>query len=194
MNKNVKLKDGTEILIRQLKKKDSSQLTVFFNSLPIEDRKYLRVDVTDKETVKKIIKSSKLGESLRIIARIEDKIVASGLLELGKKTWKKHSAEIRLLVSKDYRRKGLSIFLARELYSLAIKEEVEDIFAQIMKPQVTAIKTFKRLGFKQDAKVLDYVTDLEGIKQDLIIMRCNVNEMWKELEGYLEESDWQRTR
>ncbi len=194
MKKNVKLKDGTEILLRQLKKKDRNRLTVFFKSLPKEDRIYLRVDVTDKETIKKIIKSSKLGESIRIIAVDKDNIVADGLLELEKRKWKKHFGEIRLLISKAYRRKGLGMLLARELYLLAISEKVEEIIVKMMKPQVAAINIFKRMGFKQEAVLPDYVKDLEGTTRDLIIMRCNVNEMWKELEEYLEDSDWQRTR
>lgn len=194
MKKNVKLKDGTEIVLRQLKKKDRNRLTVFFRSLPKEDRIYLRVDITDKETIKQIIKSSKLGESRRIIALDNDNIVATGLLELEKRKWKKHFGEIRLLVSKSYRRKGLGMLLARELYLLAISEKVEDIIVKMMKPQVAAIDIFKRMGFKEEAVLPDYVKDLEGTKRDLIIMRCDVNEMWKELEEYLADSDWQRTR
>ena len=108
--------------------------------------------------------------------------------------WKIHSCEIRLLVDKDYRRKGLGMLLARELYSIAIKAKVEEIIVKMMKPQKAAISIFKRMGFKQEAVIPDYVKDLKGTKQDLIIMHCNVNEMWKELEEYLKDSDWQRTR
>jgi RimJ/RimL family protein N-acetyltransferase len=194
MKKNVKLKDGTEIVLRQLKKKDWKRLTAFFKSLPKEDRRYLRVDVTDKETIKQIIKSSKLGESKRIIALINDEIAATGLLELEKLKWKKHFGEIRLLVSKSYRRKGLGMLVARELYLFAISEKVEEIIVKMMKPQVAAINIFKRMGFKQETVLPEYVKDLGGTKRDLIIMRCNVNDMWKELEDYIEDSDWQRTR
>jgi ribosomal protein S18 acetylase RimI-like enzyme len=194
MKKNVKLKDGTEVVLRQLKKKDRNRLTTFFRSLPKEDRRYLRVDITDKETIKQIIKSSKSGASSRIVALINDKIVADGLLELEKKKWKKHFCEIRLMVSNDYRRKGLGMLLARELYLMAISEKVEEIIVKMMKPQVAAINIFKKMGFKKETVLPEYVKDLEGTKRDLIIMRCNVNEMWKELEEYLEDSDWQRTR
>ena len=194
MKKNVKLKDGTKVVLRQLKKKDRNRLTTFFRSLPKEDRRYLRVDITDKETIKQIIKSSKSGASSRIIALINDKIVADGLLELEKMKWKKHFCEIRLMVSNDYRRKGLGMLLARELYLMAISEKVEEIIVKMMKPQVAAINIFKKMGFKKETVLPDYVKDSEGTKRDLIIMRCNVNEMWKELEEYLEDSDWQRTR
>jgi len=194
MNEKIKLKDGTEVLLRLLKKSDQDQLTVFFNSLSKEDRMYLRVDVTDKNTIEQIIKSSESDENIRIIAQIEGKIVAHGLLELEKREWKKHFGEIRILILKDYRRKSMGMLLARELYALAISEKVEEIIVKIMKPQVAALNIFRRLGFKKDVVLPDYVKDLEGRKHDLIIMRCDVNEMWKELEEYYEDSDWQRTR
>jgi L-amino acid N-acyltransferase YncA len=194
MKKDIKLKDDRELVLRQLKKKDRKRLTVFFKSLPKEDRIYLRVDVTDKEAINQIIKSSQLGQNRRIIALNNDTIVAAGLLELEQRKWKKHFSEIRLLVSKEFRRKGLGMIIARELYLLAISEKVEEIIVKMMKPQVAAIDIFSRMGFKQEAVLSDYVRDLEGTKQDLIIMRCDVNEMWKELEDYLEDSDWQRTR
>ena len=194
MKKDVKLMDGTEIVLRQLKKKDRKRLTAFFKSLPKEDRIYLRVDVTDKDTIKHIIQSSKSGESIRIIALDKETIVADGLLELEKRKWKKHFGEIRLLVSDAYRRKGLGMILARELYLLAISEKVEEIIVQLMKTQKSSISIFRKMGFKQEAVLPDYVKDLEGTKQDLIILRCNINKMWKELEDYFEDSDWQRTR
>lgn len=194
MNKIIKLKDGTEIIFRNLKTKDKKRLTIFFKSLPKEDRRYLRRDITDKETINQIIRLSKSGGEPRIIALRNKNIVAYGLLELGKKQWDKQSCEIRMLVSKDYRRKGLGILLARELYSLAISEKVEEIIVKMMKPQKAAINIFKRLGFKQKAVIPEYVVDLDGNKQDLIIMRCDVNEVWQELEDYLKDSDWQRTR
>ena len=194
MAKNIKLKDNTNIIFRDLKKKDKNRLAEFFKSLPKEDRVYLRRDVTDKETVKQIIKSSKLGESTKVVALNENIIVAYGLLELEQKQWNKQSCEIRMLVSNDYRRKGLGILLARELYSLAISKKVEDIIVKMMKPQKAAISIFKRMGFKQESVLYDYGIDLDGVRQDIIIMRCDVADMWKELEEYLENSDWQRTR
>jgi L-amino acid N-acyltransferase YncA len=194
MDKNVILKDGTKVFIRLLKGKDKNQLSKFFNSLPKDDRVYLRRDITDKETVNEIIKSSKMGDNPRIVALDKNAIVAYGLIERDKRHWKNKSAELRLLISKDYRRKGMGMLVARELYSMAISEKVEEIIVKMMKPQKAAINIFKRLGFKQKAVIPDYVIDFDGNKQDLIIMRCDVNEMWKELEDYMQDSDWQRSR
>jgi L-amino acid N-acyltransferase YncA len=194
MNRNIILKDGTIVLLRHLKSKDKNQLSIFFKSLPNYDRVYLRRDITDKETVGQIIRTSRSGEIPKIIALDKNRIIAYGLIEIDNRHWKYNSAELRLLVSKDYRRKGLGMLISRELYSLAINEKIEEIIVKMMKPQKAAISIFKRLGFKQKAVIPDYVIDFEGNKQDLIIMNCNVEEMWRELEEYMQDSDWQRTR
>lgn len=194
MDKNVTLKDGTKVFIRLLKKKDKNQLSTFFNSLPKYDRIYLRRDITDKKTINQILKTSKSGESPKLIALNKNAIIAYGLIEIDTRHWKHNSAELRILISKNYRRKGLGMLIARELYSMAISLKVKEIIVKMMTPQKAAINIFKRLGFKQKAIIPDYVVDFEGKKQDLIIMRCDVNEMWKELEYYMQDSDWQRAR
>jgi hypothetical protein len=40
----------------------------------------------------------------------------------------------------------------------------------------------------------DFVKDLHGSSQDLIVMTCDVKELWKQLDRTFSESDWQRCR
>jgi hypothetical protein len=51
MEKTEVLKDGTKVMIRELQVKDLDRLMKFFSSLPPEDRKYLRIDVTKRDVV-----------------------------------------------------------------------------------------------------------------------------------------------
>ncbi len=108
--------------------------------------------------------------------------------------WQEHIGEIRLIVARPFQRKGLGILMARELYLLATRKKVEVIVVKMMRPQVAAISIFHRLGFSEDATLTDYVEDLSDSKQDLIVMRCDLKALMKEMEDYLAESDWQRTR
>jgi hypothetical protein len=84
--------------------------------------------------------------------------------------------------------------MARELYSLAASERVEEIIVRMMKPQAAAQSIFRRLGFREEFVLPEYVKDTGGAKQDLIVMRCNLEALWKELEDYLAMSDWRRAR
>jgi len=194
MDKTETLKDGKKITIRPLTLKDLDRLMAFYRSLPPEDRKYLRVDVTDRKVVAERIRLIDQGQVLRIIALYKDKIVADGALELSGEEWRRHQGEVRLIVSRPYRRKGLGMIMIRELYFQAAARNVETIVAKMMRPQKGAQTIFHRLGFREEALLPDYVRDLTGKTQDLLIMVCNLGDMWTELDHLYSDSDWERCR
>ncbi len=192
--KRVTLKDGSEVLLRPMRSDDQERSYEFFQAIPTEDRGLLRADVTRREMVAQRIRLMEAGQVRRLVAVVGDRIVADGALELSGHGWKQHVAEIRLIVGVDYRRKGLGMLMARELYLLAAAEKVEQVVVKMMRPQYAAHDIFKRLGFGDQALLPEYVKDRSGRKQDLILMRCDLQAMWKQLEDYFQESDWQRTR
>jgi len=194
MKKKVKLKDGSEVLIRKLGKDDKSRSLAFFRALPKEDRAYLRVDVTKPEIVERRIQTMESDRIMRLVAVNDEQIVADGSLELESRDWQKHVAELRLIVARPFQRKGLGMLMARELYMLAASKKVEEIIVKIMGPQIGAQSIFKRLGFHQDAVLHDYVQDIDGTKQDLVLMRCDLESLWQRLDDFMTDFDWQRTR
>jgi hypothetical protein len=38
------------------------------------------------------------------------------------------------------------------------------------------------------------VKDVKGAKQDLILMRCNLEALWQKLDNYFDSKDWRRAR
>jgi ribosomal protein S18 acetylase RimI-like enzyme len=188
------LKDGTNVTIRDLTLNDLDELMKFYIALLPEDRKYLRVNVTSRDIVKQRIKLIEGGDVFRIIALHGEDIVADGALELTKEEWRKHQGEIRVIVAGPFQHKGLGMIMIRELYHLAVQKNVELIVAKMMRPQVAAQHIFRKLGFREELLIPDYVHDLEGKPQDLVIMTCDVKELWKELEHFYSDSDWERSR
>ncbi len=189
MSKNYKLKDGTNVVIRLTNDNDIDKLLFFFQNLPSEDKAYLRVDVTDRSVVEQRLKNVGLRNIIRIVAEVDDEIIADGSLELRTHGWEKHVADLRIIVAGNYQRKGLGMLMAEELYSIALNEKVEEMVVKIMAPQIEAVKIFERLGFKQDVVMKDFVKDVKGQKQDLIILRCNLEEIWDKLESYFLETE-----
>jgi len=192
--KKVILKDGKEIIIRPLSSQDLDALMKFYRGLPPEDRRYLRVDVTNREVVSQRIKLAEEGLVHRLIALDKKEIVADGALEMSGEEWRRHQAEIRIIVARPFRRLGLGTAMIRELYFLAAAKNVEKIVAKMMRPQKAAQKIFRRLGFREEALLPDYVKDLSGKTQDLLVMVCDLKDMWKELDHLYSDSDWQRCR
>lgn len=194
MEKTETLRNGKKVLIRGLTGKDLDRLMVFYRGLPPEDRRYLRVDVTDRKVVAERLHLIDQDKVFRIIALYRDKIIADGALELSGETWRRHQGEVRLIVARPFRRKGLGTLMVRELYFLASARNVATIVAKMMRPQKGAQTIFHRLGFREEALLPDYVRDLTGRTQDLLVMVCDLDDVWTELDHFYSDSDWERCR
>jgi len=194
MEKNESLKDRTKVKIRELQLDDLDRLMAFYQALPLEDRKYLRVDVTNRDIISQRIKLVETGNVVRIVALRDNQIIADGALELSGEEWRKHQGEIRVIVAHPYQHKGLGMIIIRQLYLIAVEKNVEMIIAKMMRPQVGAQHIFRKLGFRDELLIPDYVRDIGGESQDLIIMACDTKELWKELEHFYSDTDWERSR
>jgi len=194
MEKTDTLKDGTKVIIKELSVDDLDRLMKFYSALPLQDRKYLRIDVTNRKIVEQRIKRAKADNIFRLIALLDDEIIADGALELSAEEWRKHQGELRVIVARQYQHKGLGMIMVRELYFLAVEKKVELVVVKMMRPQIAAQRIFRKLGFREELLIPDYVEDRAGKKQDLIIMTCNIKDLWKELEHFYSDSDWQRCR
>jgi ribosomal protein S18 acetylase RimI-like enzyme len=192
--KHVTLKDGSEVVIRPMRQDDLERSIAFFAALPREDRAFLRVDVTKRHLVEERMFDIETGSVKRIVAILGDEIIADGALELAGHGWKEHAAELRLIVARNHQRKGLGMLMARELYAEANAEHVEEIVVKMMRPQNAAHSIFKRLGFRNQMVLPEYVKDREGKLQDMILGRCNLKVLWNELEDYFAEFDYPRKR
>jgi RimJ/RimL family protein N-acetyltransferase len=190
VDKKVNLKDGSEVTIRNMRPKDVDLSFDFFCSLPEEDRRYLRADVTRRDVVERRTTELDCGRVDRLVAVMEDEIVADGSLELQGHGWGDSIGEIRLMVARPYQHLGLGTLLARELYYLGMQHKLERIVVRVMRPQSRAHRIMKRLGFREEFLIPEHVRDQDGAWQDLIIMRCNLEDLWNEMESLVEASDW----
>jgi len=195
MDKKEILRDGTEITVRNITMDDLENYMRFFRSLPPSDRKYLRINVTDDNLIKERIKQIRSGNFFRIVALKDGQIVASGALELHADDWvNKHHAELRVIVSSPYQRRGLGLIMNRELYLIAAQHDVKKVIAKMMKPQTGAVKILKKLGFREESLTPKYVQDQDDNTQALLIMTCDMTDFWKELESLYHSTDWKRCR
>jgi ribosomal protein S18 acetylase RimI-like enzyme len=190
VDKTVRLKDGQDVTIRNMRPSDVESSFDFFTELPEEDRRFLRVDVTRREIVERRTTEIDSGRVDRLVAVIGDAVVADGALELQGHGWGEGIGELRLIVARPYQHLGLGTLLARELYYLAMQHKLDRIVVRVMRPQSRAHRIMRRLGFKEEFLIPEHVRDLDGAWQDLIIMRCNLDDLWQEMESMVEASDW----
>jgi RimJ/RimL family protein N-acetyltransferase len=194
VRKTVTLRDGATVTVRRMQPGDVQRSFEFFCALPEEDRKYLRVDVTRRDLVERRTLETDERRAVRVVAEHDSEIVADGTLELEGHGWGNNVAEVRLIVARPWQRLGLGTVVARELFHLASRHRVDRIVARLMRPQAGAHRIFKRLGFHEEFLIPEQIRDQSGEWQDLIIMRCPLDELWRELEFELANGDWQRHR
>jgi L-amino acid N-acyltransferase YncA len=185
----VKLQDGREVLIRAMKGEDLEGSLAFFRALPQEDRLSLRRDLTNREVVAERIHEVETGAVKRLVAVAGEMVIADGALEFSHFGWERHVAELRLFVAAPYQRKGLGMLMARALYDLAASAGIEDIIVKMMATQTAAVRIFQKLGFRQEAVLRGYVKDMKGIRRDLVLMRCPLEDLWQKYEDFVHETD-----
>lgn len=176
------LKDGTVMIMRPLSKDDGPALLDFFSALPEKDRIFLKEDVINKGIIDRWVEELDYDKVLPIIAEKDSVIHADATLHFNRYGWQKHIAEIRCVVSEEYRHRGLGTALMRELVHYADMKGVSKIVARLMDNQKSAQRAFQKLGFKKAAQIKDFVMDIKGKTHNQIIMVIDVSELWRKME------------
>lgn len=181
-SKEITLKDGAIMTMRTMSKNDGPALLTFFTALPLKDRLFLKEDVTNKAVIDRWLEELDYDKVLPIIAEKDSVIHGDATLHFNNYGWERHIAEIRCVVSREYRKKGLGTALMRELVHFADIRGVSKISAKMMASQKSAQGAFRKLGFKKAAQIKGFVTDIKGKPHNLVIMVNDVAELWRKME------------
>ena len=188
--KGIQLKDGTNASLHVMEESDLDNVIRFFQSIPDEDRQYLRSDTKNPDNVKRRFGKLDYNFKFPILVKINDQIIGMATLFRSEFGWMRHLGEIRVVIAKEYQRKGLATILTRELFFQALKRKMYKIQAELMDIQYSAITAFERLGFRKEATLKKHVTDIKGVRRDLIIMTLDVEDLWYLMEDYVKTPDF----
>lgn len=186
--KTVRLRDGSDVVLRPMTKDDGDLLFEFFSALPDEDRQFLRNDVSKRSTIDAWVNNIQPDQIWPIVALHEKKIVADGTLHVEQYGWWRHLGEIRMVVAKSMQRKGLGMAVARGLYQQAQKRHLHKLMVSVLQSQTGAVRAFERLGFITEALLRNHVTDHRGNKHDLRIMTSDLEDLWQKVEDMMQDA------
>ncbi|MBN2431279.1 MAG: GNAT family N-acetyltransferase [Acidobacteria bacterium] len=168
--KSVRLRDEGVFSIRPLRLDDFNAFLMFSRDIPPEDRLFLRRDVSDPEVVQKMIAESQSESEIWLVTLKDQRIVAQGSIQRSLHGWMRHVGEMRLVVARDFQRRGLGSLLARELFICAIGLKIEKVMAKMAIEQLPSIKCLEKLGFQKEVVLHNYIKDLNGLYHDMLIM------------------------
>jgi RimJ/RimL family protein N-acetyltransferase len=182
--KEVKVKDGSTVVLRPFEKKDTDSLFAFFVKLPESDRLFLRDNVTDRAVVERWATELNYEKVFPILAWKGNEVVADATLHKNLVGWMKHVGSIRIVIAREYQRKGLGSVLANELFLRALKSGLEKIVAEMMETQQGTKKVFEKLGFMEEAVLRGQVCDQMGVRHDLLVLTKDLEEFWADIQNH----------
>jgi len=172
--KETKLKDGTKVLLRPMVSQDQNALYEFFKSVPKEDVKFLRDDVSSRLLVEKWAKNLNYEKTLPILALKDNAIIGDATINRRRSGWKYHLGTVRVFVHKDYRNVGLGHTMIDELADIAHKLEIEKLIVEIPDLETGAINAFTKAGFNRVAVIPNMVKDRENMPVDVVVMMKDI--------------------
>lgn len=184
------LRDGTTVVLRRPTLDDLERSLEFYRALPPEDRRYLRLDVTSRDVIEQRIRQALRGDHVRLMALVNERMVGLGILELAHDLWTRDSGEIRVVVAREFRRRGLASLLISDLFLIAQQMKLKRVLVKMAAPQTAIRAVCERLGFHLDAVLPHYIKDAEGNDQDLIVMSCTLDEVFRQMRDHDKGDDW----
>jgi acetyltransferase len=165
----ITLKDGARVLLRPLVAEDRKLLIDLFAAAASDDTKYLRDPITDAEHVGRWVDQLDYGHVVPLVAIAHDQIVGDATLHF-RRGPSRHIGELRIFLSKDFRRRGLGTHMLRTLIDLARKAGLYMLRAEVVVDQVKVIKAFQSLGFQPNCTFEDTFMFPDGSTTDTMVM------------------------
>ena len=169
--KFVTLSNGKRIMFRILNNQDREGLIHLFQDAPDEDIRFLKQDVKNQKLINYWIDQIDCHKVLPLVAvDLEDnRLIADATLHRGKHA-AKHIGEIRIFVSRPFRNLGLGSLMLEEVLSLALKENLQWLRAEVLADHKKVIKAFRTKGFEIKATLDDYFIRKDGVTHDVVLM------------------------
>jgi GNAT superfamily N-acetyltransferase len=173
--KDIKLKDGSKVTLRPLRKTDEKNFHELFLGIPEPERMFIKHRVTELSVIHDWCQNIDLGRKLPLVAVQGGKILGDATLHQQLGGWKRHIGRVSVLVHPQYRGKGLARALVGEIVDIARNVGLEKVEAEFIGDQEAAIHMFAMLGFSQLLRLEDYVKDMQAISHDYVFMGLDLH-------------------
>jgi len=165
----VTLKDGVYVLLRPMVKEDRQHLEEIFLPVSDEDMRYFRHDIKDPYLLQEWCDNLNYDEVMPLLALVKDHAVGSGSLHFFTGP-KRHVGELRLFLSKEFRKRGLGMKMIHVLVDFARKQGLSILTAEIIADKTKVVRAFEQIGFVSQCTLEDYFMFPDGDCTDVVLM------------------------
>lgn len=170
--------------VELLKPEDGAAVAAFVQKLPTHDLLFVRRDLSHPRVAIAWLDAIAEGSITSLAARSNGEFVGCTAIVTDPRSWSRHVAELRVMVSPAWRGRGLGRLLIQECFALALGLGLEKLHVQMTVDQRSAIAVFEELGFRAEAVLRDHVKDRDGTTYDLAILSHHIAEVQARFEVY----------
>lgn len=165
------LRSGLRVMFRFLAANDRDGLIRMFQETPDEDARFLKQDVKDVDLVGNWSENIDYRSVLPLLAVDVDskRLVGDATLHKGKDA-SRHIGEVRIFIARPLRNQGLGSMMLDEIISLAQREGLQWLKAEIIAEHTKVLKAFREKGFEARATLDDYFIRKDGVTHDVVLM------------------------
>jgi L-amino acid N-acyltransferase YncA len=165
----VTLKDGAYVLLRPMVREDRPHLDELFLPVGEDDMRYFRHNVKDPCLLQSWCDNLDYDKTMPLLALVKDHAVGSGSLHFFDGP-RRHIGEVRLFLSKEYRKRGLGIKMTRVLVEFARRQGISILVAEVIADQAKFVRAFEQIGFVSQCTLEDYFMFPDGDCTDVVFM------------------------
>jgi RimJ/RimL family protein N-acetyltransferase len=171
---NLKLRDGSSVVVRPLGKRDETRLHKFLLSVPEEERLFIKQSLNDPLSVRDWCRHPDFDRNLPLLMLQGKKVIGEATLHRRIGGWKRHIGLITLLTHPEYRGRDVSKVLVTELIEIARHCGLRKLEAELNGERKIARNVLAQLGFNELMKLDDYVLDMKAVTYDYVLMGLNL--------------------
>jgi RimJ/RimL family protein N-acetyltransferase len=164
----------TGIEVRPMRTGDEAAVLAFARALPPHDLLFLPRDITQPRVLDAWMHEIERGRLSSLLAFHGAEVVGCATLVRDPLSWSPHVGELRVVVARAVRGRGLGRTLSEDVGRLAVESGVEKLVAHMTPDQSGAVAVFESMGYRAEALLRDHVRDGAGVKHDLVILSLDV--------------------
>ena len=169
-----RLKDGTDVVVRPLNKRDAVALQKFFYAVPEPERLFIERPVTEKRYFENACKKLDFEQDLTLVMTHKTKIIGWINLHQRQGGWRRHIGRLTLLTHPDYRGRDVSRLLLEEIVTAARYLGLWKLEAELNGERKIALNSLETLGFRKLLYLEDYVIDMSRQTHDFVLMGLEI--------------------
>ena len=170
----IKLRDGTAVVVRPLHRQDDGKLQKFFLAVPEEERLYIKQPITDRTLFRQWCRQPDFERNLPLLMLHGKQVIGEATLHQRSGGWKRHIGLITLLTHPEFRGRDVSKILVRELIEIARYCGLRRLEAEVNGERKIALQVLAQLGFNELMRIEDYVLDMTAVTHDYVLLGKNL--------------------